>query len=144
MTVKAVIFDWAGTMVDFGSWAPVVAMRQAFADEGVDISDAHVRAHMGLAKIDHIRACLALPEVSAPAIPRRNRLAMLENLPVGVVEWSRGVLDRQLQDLLAREVTSSLWRASACVLLGTLASMLTLTAFLYLIKTGLLPADLFR
>lgn len=35
-------------------------------------------------------------------------------------------------------------RASACVLIGTLASMLTLTGFLYLTtKTGILPYDLF-
>ena len=34
-------------------------------------------------------------------------------------------------------------RASACVLLGTIVSMVTLTAFLYLIKTDLLPQDLF-
>ena len=33
-------------------------------------------------------------------------------------------------------------RASACVLLGTLASTVTLTAFLWLIKTGRMPADL--
>ena len=34
-------------------------------------------------------------------------------------------------------------RASACVLIGTLASMPTLTALLYLIGTGVLPYDLF-
>ena len=34
-------------------------------------------------------------------------------------------------------------RASACVLLGTLVSIVTLTAFLWLIKTGRMPADLF-
>ncbi len=34
-------------------------------------------------------------------------------------------------------------RASACVLLGTLASMVTLTTFLWFIKTGRMPADLF-
>jgi hypothetical protein len=34
-------------------------------------------------------------------------------------------------------------RASACVLIGTLASMVTLTGVLYLINTGLLPYDLF-
>jgi malonate transporter and related proteins len=34
-------------------------------------------------------------------------------------------------------------RASACVLVGTLASMVTLTGFLYLIKTGRMPHDLF-
>jgi hypothetical protein len=34
-------------------------------------------------------------------------------------------------------------RASACVLIGTVVSMLTLTGFLWLVKTGTLPADLF-
>jgi malonate transporter len=34
-------------------------------------------------------------------------------------------------------------RASACVLLGTLVSMVTLTALLYVISTGILPYDLF-
>jgi malonate transporter and related proteins len=34
-------------------------------------------------------------------------------------------------------------RASACVLLGTLVSMVTLTAFLWFIKTGRMAADLF-
>jgi len=34
-------------------------------------------------------------------------------------------------------------RASACVLMGTLASMVTLTGVLYLVNTGLLPYDLF-
>jgi predicted permease len=34
-------------------------------------------------------------------------------------------------------------RASACVLIGTVASMFTLTALLYFIKTGTLPYDLF-
>ena len=33
-------------------------------------------------------------------------------------------------------------RASACVLLGTLGSAVTLAAFLWLIRTGRMPADL--
>lgn len=76
---------------------------------GVTLHSLHAAMTNGMAP-------LALPEVSNPQIPRRNRLAMLENLPVGVVEWSRGVLDRQLGNLLAQEAASSLWRATACVL----------------------------
>jgi malonate transporter len=34
-------------------------------------------------------------------------------------------------------------RASACVLIGTLVSMATLTGFLWLVKTGIMPHDLF-
>lgn len=56
--VKAVVFDWAGTMVDFGSRAPVMAMTQAFDAAGVPVSAAIVRKYMGLAKRDHVVAIL--------------------------------------------------------------------------------------
>ena len=47
--VKAVIFDWAGTMVDFGCLAPVRALQAVLLDEGVDASEADVRRDMGMA-----------------------------------------------------------------------------------------------
>jgi phosphonoacetaldehyde hydrolase len=53
-----VIFDWAGTMVDFGCQAPVIALREVFALRGVIIGDAAIREHMGKAKVDHVRALL--------------------------------------------------------------------------------------
>ena len=59
-----VIFDWAGTMVDFGCQAPVIALREAFALRGVIISDAQIREHMGKAKLDHVRALLHDPGVA--------------------------------------------------------------------------------
>ncbi len=62
--VKAVILDWAGTMIDFGSRAPVVALQLVFADAGVAISEGEARADMGRAKRDHIRAILAMPRVT--------------------------------------------------------------------------------
>jgi phosphonoacetaldehyde hydrolase len=60
-----VIFDWAGTMVDFGCRAPVAALIEAFARHGVALDEATVRADMGKAKADHVRALLAQPEVVA-------------------------------------------------------------------------------
>lgn len=63
--LKAVIFDWAGTMIDFGSRAPVVALRQAFAAAGVAITDEEARGEMGMAKSDHIAALLAKPRIAA-------------------------------------------------------------------------------
>jgi phosphonoacetaldehyde hydrolase len=65
MKTVAVIFDWAGTMVDFGSRAPVVAMRQAFAAVNVSLSEAEIRAGMGLAKRDHVCAILSAPKAAA-------------------------------------------------------------------------------
>lgn len=61
--LKAVIFDWAGTMIDFGSRAPVIALCNLLAAAGVPISEAEARTHMGLAKRDHIRALLDLPRI---------------------------------------------------------------------------------
>jgi len=63
MALKAVIFDWAGTMVDFGSRAPVEAFRTLFAEFGTEITEAEARGPMGLNKIEHIRALLAMPRV---------------------------------------------------------------------------------
>ncbi len=60
-----VIFDWAGTMVDFGCRAPVLALQDAFARRGVPISEAEARADMGTAKADHVRALLGLPRIAA-------------------------------------------------------------------------------
>ena len=60
-----VIFDWAGTMVDFGCRAPVAALVEAFAIRGIDLDEAAARADMGKAKADHVRAILARPEVIA-------------------------------------------------------------------------------
>jgi len=60
-----VIFDWAGTMVDFGCRAPVAALIAAFAKQGVDLDEPTVRADMGKAKGDHVRALLARPPVAA-------------------------------------------------------------------------------
>jgi phosphonoacetaldehyde hydrolase len=62
--IKAVVFDWAGTMVDFGCQAPVEALVAAFAAEGVALSAADARRDMGVAKRDHVRALLAHPPVA--------------------------------------------------------------------------------
>src|SRR6202012_3109072 len=60
-----VIFDWAGTMVDFGSEAPVLALIEAYEAEGVTISAAAARQDMGKAKRDHVNGLMAIPEVAA-------------------------------------------------------------------------------
>lgn len=61
--LKAVVLDWAGTTVDFGSLAPARTLQKLFAQSGIALSDAEIRADMGLAKKDHIRAILGLARV---------------------------------------------------------------------------------
>ena len=63
--IQAVILDWAGTTVDFGSRAPVVALQCVFKEAGVTVSAEEVRQGMGLLKKDHVRSILRLPRVSA-------------------------------------------------------------------------------
>ena len=70
-----VIFDWAGTMVDFGCEAPVKALIEAFGTEGVRIDAATARRDMGMAKVDHVRAVLAVPTVAATWRARHGRPA---------------------------------------------------------------------
>ncbi|MCP5431781.1 MAG: phosphonoacetaldehyde hydrolase [Alphaproteobacteria bacterium] len=62
--LKAVIFDWAGTLVDFGSLAPMGVFVEVFSRFGLEISVAEARAFMGLAKREHIAALLNLPRVA--------------------------------------------------------------------------------
>ncbi len=59
-----IIFDWAGTMVDFGCRAPIAALLAAFARHGVTLDEGAARADMGKAKDDHVRALLARPEIA--------------------------------------------------------------------------------
>jgi len=65
MRIQAVIFDWAGTVVDYGCRAPVVVLEEIFAARGVRLHSGESRHGMGLMKRDHIRAILRLPRVSA-------------------------------------------------------------------------------
>jgi phosphonoacetaldehyde hydrolase len=73
--VRAVVFDWAGTTVDYGSMAPVEAFVRAFAAHGLDVSQADVRGPMGHAKREHLAALLALPAVAAQWMERHGREA---------------------------------------------------------------------
>lgn len=63
--VQAVILDWAGTTVDFGSLAPVVAFTRLFAAQGIDLGLDEARGPMGTEKREHIRRLCALPRIAA-------------------------------------------------------------------------------
>jgi phosphonoacetaldehyde hydrolase len=65
LKIQAVIFDWAGTVIDHGSRAPVAALQQSFAQAGIPITVAEARISMGIAKKDHIHSILNLPRVAA-------------------------------------------------------------------------------
>lgn len=63
--LKAAIFDWAGTTVDYGCMAPAGAFRDLLKRHGVEATDAQARGPMGMHKRDHIATMLAMPELAA-------------------------------------------------------------------------------
>lgn len=63
--VEGIIFDWAGTTVDFGCFAPVNVFIDIFKNAGIEVTMAEAREPMGMLKIDHIRAMLSMPRISA-------------------------------------------------------------------------------
>jgi phosphonoacetaldehyde hydrolase len=63
--IKLAIFDWAGTTLDYGCYAPAVVFVEVFKRYKVEITMEQARAPMGLKKLDHIRAISKLDEVAA-------------------------------------------------------------------------------
>ena len=55
--------DWAGTAVDYGCFAPVAAFMESFNVIGTPVTAAETRAHMGLTKVEEIRALFNIDRV---------------------------------------------------------------------------------
>ncbi len=64
-SIDGVIFDWAGTVVDFGSIAPTQIFVDAFATFDIAVTPQQAAAPMGLSKRPHIEALLAEPAIDA-------------------------------------------------------------------------------
>lgn len=63
--IQGIVLDWAGTIVDFGSLAPMGAFVELFARHQIEISIAQARVPMGLPKIDHIATLARMPDIAA-------------------------------------------------------------------------------
>ncbi len=61
--IKAVVFDWAGTVIDYGCRAPAAVFIEIFRRKGIELSFEQARGPMGMAKIDHVRELLKLEKV---------------------------------------------------------------------------------
>lgn len=62
--LQAAILDWAGTVVDFGSFAPTQIFVEAFAEFDVEVSIEEARGPMGMGKWDHIRTLCDQPQIA--------------------------------------------------------------------------------
>lgn len=71
--IECVIFDWAGTTVDYGCFAPVAAFLDTFQKIGIAITAEEARRPMGMTKIDHIRALFSMERIGAAFRERYGR-----------------------------------------------------------------------
>lgn len=63
-TVRLVVFDWAGTTVDYGSSAPADVFESVFKKAGIHLTREQINGPMGMEKKAHIRELLSLAEAS--------------------------------------------------------------------------------
>ncbi len=63
--LESVVFDWAGTTVDYGSIAPVLAFTELFKRQQVHVGPDDIRPYMGMRKRQQLGCILALEHVSA-------------------------------------------------------------------------------
>lgn len=73
-TLQALVLDWAGTIVDYGSLAPVRTLQQVFAGVNISVSEPEIRRDMGLAKRDHLRRILLTDSVTEAWKARSGRV----------------------------------------------------------------------
>ena len=62
--VRLVIFDWAGTVVDYGCVAPAVVFQKTFENWKITLTKEEILKPMGMEKKDHIRELLRLEHVT--------------------------------------------------------------------------------
>src|SRR5262245_13131429 len=113
--LEAVIFDWAGTMVDHGSLAPVRAVTELFSRHDIQLRDEVVRRDMGIFKKDHIRRILQMADVSIEWSRKTGRPPAeddVEKLFVEFLPLQMEILGRHSQLIAgAAEISEMLQRA---------------------------------
>jgi phosphonoacetaldehyde hydrolase len=72
--IKAVILDWAGTSVDYGCMAPALVFVEIFHRWNINLTPEQARLPMGLAKKDHTRELLQIPEIKQQWLDLYGRL----------------------------------------------------------------------
>jgi len=63
--IQLAVFDWAGTTVDYGCYAPAVVFIEGYRQKGVTITINQARAPMGMGKRAHLQTIGAMDEVAA-------------------------------------------------------------------------------
>ncbi|XP_076324150.1 phosphonoacetaldehyde hydrolase-like isoform X2 [Tachypleus tridentatus] len=90
--VKAVIFDWAGTVVDCGVLAPALTFCELFKNEGVCITEEEARGPMGTHKRVHIKKILENASVQQQWVKVHGKTVTEEDIDRMYKEFSPTIL----------------------------------------------------
>ena len=71
--IEMVVFDWAGTTVDYGSSAPMEVFKMVFDEAGINLTRSEINGPMGMEKKAHIRLLLSLDAAKNQWISKYNR-----------------------------------------------------------------------
>lgn len=97
MKCEAVIFDWAGTTVDYGCFAPVQAFQEIFRAYGIEPTMEETRKPMGMLKWDHIKTMLEMERIRGEFCRVHGREftdADVDGMHARFQEMLLGILDR--------------------------------------------------
>ena len=95
--IECIIMDWAGTAVDYGCFAPVAAFIESFNAIGTPVTAAETRAHMGLTKVEEIRALFNIDRVRNEFQEKYGRPYAEEDILARYADFQR-VLFASLED----------------------------------------------
>lgn len=73
--LRAVVLDWAGTVLDYGCQAPTATFIEAFAAYDVPVTAAQARGPMGMAKRAHIQMITRMAGIAEAWQERHGRSA---------------------------------------------------------------------
>jgi phosphonoacetaldehyde hydrolase len=118
--IECIIMDWAGTAVDYGCFAPVAAFIESFNAIGTPVTAAETRAHMGLTKVEEIRALFNIDRVRNEFQEKYGRPYAEEDILARYADFQR-VLFASLEDWTVEAAIGTLTVSSLALNLKSLS-----------------------
>lgn len=78
--IRLAVFDWAGTTVDFGCQAPILAFIEGFRAKGIQVDARTARGPMGMEKRAHIKAVTEVSQVAEAWLQKYDRAVAEEDI----------------------------------------------------------------
>mgnify|MGYP003448819892 CR=1 FL=1 len=95
--ITTVIFDWAGTTVDYGCFAPVQAFVEVFREFGMEPTMEETRKPMGMLKIDHIRTMLSMDRIGKQFQEKHGRSFTEDDVKAIQIGSTTGYTDKMME-----------------------------------------------